>query len=175
MLSEYSLEYLASPRAQMTRFPGVGDRTAARIRAGMELGKRSCLARPNESPTIQTPADAADVMLYEMAHLEQEHMRVMLLNTRNQLLGTVEVYKGSLNSSLIRIGELFKDALRNNAAAVVFVHNHPSGDPTPSPEDMAVTRAMVEAGKLLDVEVLDHIIIGKGHFMSLKAKGLGFD
>jgi DNA repair protein RadC len=98
----------------------------------------------------------------------------MLLDTRNQMVKLVEVYRGSLNSSLIRVSEVFKEAVRANAAAIIVVHNHPSGDPTPSPEDISVTRAIVQAGKLLDIEVLDHIVVGKNKFISLKSRGLGF-
>jgi DNA repair protein RadC len=110
-----------------------------------------------------------------MGALRQEHLRVLLLDTRNRLIRTVEVYQGSLNSSLIRTAEVFQDAVRSNAAAIIVVHNHPSGDPTPSPEDISVTRNLQAAGKLLDIEVLDHIILGKNRFVSLKARGLGFD
>jgi DNA repair protein RadC len=110
-----------------------------------------------------------------MGAFEQEHFRVLLLDTRNHLIRTVEVYQGSLNTSLIRVGEVFKEAVRSNAAAIIVVHNHPSGDPTPSPDDVGVTRALVEAGRLLDIEVLDHLVIGKNRFVSLKAKGLGFN
>jgi DNA repair protein RadC len=110
-----------------------------------------------------------------MGALEQEHLRVMLLDTRNRLMRIVEVYRGSLNSSLVRIGEVLRDAVRSNAAAVIVVHNHPSGDPTPSPEDVSLTRSIVEAGKILDIEVLDHLVIGKNRFVSLKARGLGFE
>lgn len=87
---------------------------------------------------------------------------------------TVEVYKGSVNSSQVRVGEIFKESVRKNASAIVVIHNHPSGDPTPSPDDVAVTRAIVQAGKLLDVEVLDHLVIGQGKWISLKERGLGF-
>jgi DNA repair protein RadC len=100
---------------------------------------------------------------------------VIYLNTRNRLLGWEDVYRGSLNQSQVRIGELFKGAIRKNAASVICLHNHPSGDPTPSPDDVAITRALIEAGKLLDVELLDHIIIGRGRFVSLKERRLGFD
>jgi len=110
-----------------------------------------------------------------MGALEQEHLRVLLLDTRNRLIRTIEVYRGSLNTSLIRVGEVFRDAVRSNAASIIIVHNHPSGDPTPSPEDVSVTRALVEAGSLLDIEVLDHLVIGKNCFVSLKSKGLGFN
>ena len=113
--------------------------------------------------------------MYEMGALKQEHLRVLLLDTRNQLIRITEVYQGSLNTSLIRVGEIFRDAVRENAAAVIVAHNHPSGDPSPSPEDVDVTRAMIDAGQLLDIEVLDHLVIGTGRFVSLKSKGLGFD
>ena len=96
----------------------------------------------------------------------------MQLDTRNRLIRQSDVYQGSLNASLIRIGEVFRDAVRRNAAAIIVVHNHPSGDSTPSPEDIAVTRAIVEAGKLLDIEVLDHIIIGDNRYYSFAGEGL---
>ena len=109
-----------------------------------------------------------------MAALEQEHLRVILLDIRNRVLEVVDVYRGSVNSSQVRVGEVFRAAIRRNAPALIVVHNHPSGDPTPSPDDVAVTRAMVQAGKLLDVELLDHIVIGQGRWVSLKERGLGF-
>lgn len=109
-----------------------------------------------------------------MSALEQEHLRVLLLDTRNHVLDIVEIYKGSVNSSQVRVGEIFKVAVRRNATALIVVHNHPSGDPTPSPDDVVVTRAMVQAGKLLDVDVLDHLVIGQGRWVSLKERGLGF-
>ncbi len=109
-----------------------------------------------------------------MSALEQEHLRVLLLDTRNRVLDIVEVYQGSVNTSQVRVGEVFKAAIRRNATAVVIVHNHPSGDPTPSPDDLAVTRACVQAGKLMDVEVLDHLVIGQGRYVSMKERGLGF-
>jgi DNA repair protein RadC len=111
----------------------------------------------------------------EMMFLEQEHLKLVLLDTRNRVLGTPTIYVGSLNSSVIRIGELFRAALKENAAAFIVAHNHPSGDPSPSPEDIRVTKQLVQAGKLLDVEVLDHVIIGRQRFVSLKERGLGFD
>jgi DNA repair protein RadC len=97
-----------------------------------------------------------------------------LLDTRNRVLEIVEVYKGSVNSSQIHVGEIFKAAIRRNAPALIVVHNHPSGDPTPSPDDVVVTRAIIQAGKLLDVDVLDHMVIGQGRWVSLKERGLGF-
>jgi DNA repair protein RadC len=153
---------------------GIGPAKAAQIKAAIELGRRLAAAVPEEKIRIQSPEDAAGLLLYEMGALEREHLRVLLLDTRNHLIRVVDVYQGSLNSSFIRIGEVFRDAVREQAAAIILAHNHPSGDPTPSPEDIAVTRAVVEAGKLLDIEVLDHLVVGQARFVSLKARGLGF-
>lgn len=153
---------------------GLGEAKASQIKAAIELGRRLTLESPEERPSINSPADAAALVQYEMSALEQEHLRVMLLDRRNRVLETVEVYKGSVNSSQVRVGEVFKEAVRKNASALIVIHNHPSGDPTPSPDDVAVTRAMVQAGKLLDVDVLDHLVIGHGKWVSLKERGLGF-
>ncbi|MEA3351783.1 MAG: DNA repair protein RadC [Chloroflexota bacterium] len=153
---------------------GIGMAKSAQIKAAIELGRRLTLVSPEDRPTINSPADAAALVQFEMSALEQEHLRVMLVNTRNQVLDIIEVYRGSLNSSQVRVGELFRAAIRRNAAAVLVVHNHPTGDPTPSPDDIAVTRAIIEAGNLLDIEVLDHIVIGHGRWVSLKERKLGF-
>jgi len=153
---------------------GIGPAKAAQIKAAIELGRRLAASQPLERPLIQKPGDAAALVQYEMSALEQEELRVILLNTRNRVLDIRTVYRGSLNSSHIRIGELFRDAVRRNAAAIIVVHNHPSGDPAPSPDDVAVTRAIRHAGKLLDITVLDHLVIGRGRFVSLKERGLGF-
>jgi len=153
---------------------GMGEAKASQIKAAIELGRRLTLEAPEEKPAINSPADAAALLQYDMSALEQEHLRVMLLDRRNRVLEVVEVYKGSVNSSQVRVGELFKDAIRANASAVIIAHNHPSGDPTPSPDDVAVTRAIVQAGKLLDIDVLDHLVIGSGKWTSLKERGLGF-
>jgi DNA repair protein RadC len=109
-----------------------------------------------------------------MSNLEQEHLRVMVLDTRNRVLDIVEVYSGSVNSSQVHVGEVFVPALRRMAPAILVFHNHPSQDPTPSPDDVAVTRAIVAAGKLLDIDCLDHLVIGQGRWVSLKERGLGF-
>lgn len=153
---------------------GLGEAKAAQIKAAIELGRRLTLESPEERPTIHSPQDAAALLQYEMSALEQEELRVVLLDTRNRVLDIVMVYRGSVNSSQARIGELFKAAVRRNAANLIVVHNHPSGDPTPSPDDVAITRAIIQAGKLLDVDVLDHLVIGGGRFVSLKERGLGF-
>jgi len=153
---------------------GIGPAKAAQIKAAIELGRRLTVEAPEERPVIHSPGDAAALVQYEMSALEQEELRVVLLDTRNRVLDIVFVYRGSLNSSQVRVGELFKDAIRRNSAAIIVVHNHPSGDPAPSPDDIALTRAIVEAGKLLDIEVLDHLVIGRGRYVSLKERGLGF-
>ncbi|NPV78293.1 MAG: DNA repair protein RadC [Anaerolineae bacterium] len=153
---------------------GVGAAKAAQIKAAIELGNRLRLANPEERPAVHSPGDAAALVQYEMSALTQEHLWVLLLDTRNQHLGTEKLYKGSLNSSMVRIGELFRAAIQRSAAAVILAHNHPSGDPAPSSEDIALTRAAVQAGKLLDIDVLDHLVIGNGRFVSLKERNLGF-
>lgn len=157
-----------------TSYPGVGEKTAARLKAMLELGRRERNRGPEHRPTVHSPDDAADLLQFEMQNLEQEELRVILLNTRNHVMKSVTVYRGSLNSSHVRITELFKEAVRINAAAIIPVHNHPSGDPTPSPDDIRITKAIREAGDMLDIQVLDHVIIGQGRFVSLKRRGLGF-
>jgi len=158
---------------EIAKVQGVGNQTALRLKASLALG-RKLLQPEDERPAIQSPADAAQILMPMLAHREQEYMIVMVLDTRNRMLDAVEVYHGSLNSSMVRIGELFKPALQRNAAGIIIAHNHPSTDPTPSPEDVSVTRAIVQAGKLLDVSVLDHLVIGLSRWVSLKEKGLGF-
>lgn len=165
--------YLAHP-SELARVKGISQATAARIKAALNLGLR--LNVPNEErPMINSPADAAALVQNEMSLLEKEHLRVLLLDRRNRVLDIEEIYQGSVNSSQVRVGEIFHAAVGRLASAIVIVHNHPSGDPTPSPDDVAVTRAIVQAGKLLDIETLDHLIIGQaGKWVSLKERGLGF-
>ena len=161
--------------AEMSREHGLGPAKVAQLKAALELGRRMLVESPDERAQIRSPADAANLVMTEMGLLEQEQLRVMLLDTKNRVLATKTVYKGSLNTSLIRVGELFREAIRANCASLIVLHNHPSGDPTPSPEDVAVTRQIVDAGKLLDVDVLDHLVIGRQRFVNLKERGLGFD
>jgi len=153
---------------------GLGAAKAAQIKAAIELGRRLRTDEPDERASVNSPGDAAELVRYEMGALEQEHLRVILLDTRNRVLSIEKVYVGSLNSSTVRVGELFRAAIQRSAASIILVHNHPSGDPTPSPEDVALTRSVVQSGKLLDIDVLDHLIIGLNRWISLKEKGLGF-
>lgn len=160
---------------ELRRRRGIGQAKAAQLKAAIELGRRMAASSPEERPLVQSPEQAAALIQFEMGALEREQLRVLLLDTRNRLMRIVEVYRGSLNTSLIRVGEVFRDAVRANAAALIVAHNHPSGDPSPSAEDVAVTKAIVEAGKLLDIEVLDHLVIGQSRYVSMKARGLGFE
>jgi DNA repair protein RadC len=153
---------------------GVGMAKAAQIKAAIELGSRLRLANPEERPTIHGPGDAASLVQYEMSGLSHENLWVFNLDTRNRVLNIEKLYVGSINASTVRVAELFRPAIQRNAAAIILVHNHPSGDPSPSPEDIALTRSVVQAGKLLDINLLDHLVIGIGRWVSLKEKGLGF-
>ena len=176
VLTQYAtltdLAKAATPEIEQVK--GVGPAGAARIKAALELGRRLITDALDERPQIRAPSDAANLLMPEMALLEQEHMRVMILDTRNRVITTVTVYVGSLNTSVIRVGELFREAIRLNAAGVIIAHNHPSGDPSPSPEDVSVTRHIIQAGQMLDIEVLDHVVIGRQRFVSLKERGLAF-
>lgn len=163
-----------APFVELCKEHGIAEAKAAQIKAAIELGRRLNVEAPDERPAINSPADAAALIQYEMSALEQEHLRVLLLDRRNRVMEITEVYRGSVSSSQVRVGEIFKEAIRKNASAIVIAHNHPSGDPTPSPDDVAVTRAIIQAGKLLDIDVLDHLVIGQGKWVSLKERGLGF-
>ena len=161
---------------EITQIQGIGPQTAAALQAALELGRRLLNeALPNKRQ-IRSPDDAAQILIPLIAHQEQEHFVVLYLNTRNCVTNEEILYKGSLNTSVVRIAEVFRGAIRRNCASVLIAHNHPSGDTEPSPEDVALTRRLVEAGKLLDVAVLDHLIIGTHHgFVSLHERGLGFE
>ncbi len=152
---------------------GVGPAKAAQIKAALELGNRMKLEN-DERTVIHSPEDVYTLVEYEMSGLEQEELKVLLLDTRNRVLEIRSIVRGSLNSAQVRIGELFREAVRLNAAAIIVVHNHPSGDPTPSGEDVTLTRGIIQAGQLLDITVLDHIIVGKNRYVSLKERGLAF-
>ncbi len=154
---------------------GFGDAKTAQVKAAFELGRRALSLQEEERPMIHSPQDVANLLQGEMAFLEQEHIRVLLLNSRNRVQSIHEVYKGSVNSAVIRGGEMFRDAVRANAPAVILVHNHPSGDPAPSEEDVVITRQIIDAGKLLDIEVLDHVIVAQRGYVSLKERKLAFD
>jgi DNA repair protein RadC len=154
---------------------GVGDAKAVRLKAALELGRRLAAQMPDARPQIASPDDIVTLVQIEMAALDQEELRVVLLDTKNRVLAMRTVYQGSVNSAQIRVAEVFRDAIRLNAVALVAVHNHPSGDPTPSAADVTVTAELSRAGSLLDIELLDHLIIGDGRWVSLRRLGLGFN
>lgn len=151
----------------------VGPAKAAQILAALELGTRIMSSRPDRRH-IRCPEDVYALLGAEMALLDQEHLRVLLLNTRNQVIATREVYKGNVHSAIVRVGEVFKDAVREGCPSLIVVHNHPSGDPEPSPDDASLTGQLEEAGRLLGIEVADHIVIGRNGLVSLRERGLGF-
>lgn len=158
-------------RAELVDLLPIGARRAATLVAALELGRRAATAWPVEGWRIRTPADLAERLVPAMGHLPREELRSVLLNTKNAVTGMVTVYAGNLAGSPVRVGEVFRDAVRRHAAALVVVHNHPSGDPAPSPEDLRITRELAEAGRLLDIELVDHLVIGHGRWVSLRALG----
>jgi len=161
--------------AQLGQEHGLGPAKASQLLAALELGRRLMAESPEERFQIRAPQDAANLLIPLIGHQEQEHFVVLYLDTRNRVMDREVLYKGSLNTSLVRIAEVFRGAIRRNCAAIIVAHNHPSGDPSPSPEDVALTRRLVEAGKLVEVEVLDHVVIGQGRFVSLRERRMGFD
>jgi DNA repair protein RadC len=151
----------------------IGPAKAAQVIAALALGQRIMSAIPQRS-SVRSPEDVFALVGAEMALLEQEHLRVILLNTRNQVTAVRDVNKGNVHSAVVRVAEIFKDAVRENAPNIILVHNHPSGDPSPSPDDAALTKQVEEAGRLLGIEVLDHVVIGRSGPASLRELGLGF-
>ncbi|MCS7263692.1 MAG: DNA repair protein RadC [Armatimonadetes bacterium] len=158
--------------SELASVKGVGMVKACQIKAAMEIGRRTFEIARSEKIVIRSPADAAKIVMPEMRYLDREHLKGILLNSKNMVIDLVTVSVGTLNASLAHLRECFKEAIRQSAAAIIFAHNHPSGDPSPSPEDISLTKQLVEAGKLLGIEVLDRLIIGDGVFVSLKERGL---
>jgi DNA repair protein RadC len=160
---------------ELEALPGVGAARAAQLVAAFELGRRLMADWPTARWTIRSPRDIADRLLLQMGRLEREELRVVLLNTKNVVLRVSTVYQGNVSSSLVRVGELFRDAVRLNASGLILVHNHPSGDPTPSPDDLHLTAEALAAGRLLDIDVLDHLVVGHDAWVSLRDRGVSFD
>ena len=161
--------------AELCAQRGLSEAKACQLLAALELGRRFVSLAPEERMVINSPQDVVNLVQAEMAVFDQEHLRVLLLNTRNEVLSIQEIYVGNVNSSVVRPAEVLRPAVRDNAPSVIVVHNHPSGDPTPSPEDVSITKELLDAGKLLGVEVLDHLVIGSGgRYISLNEKRSGF-
>jgi DNA repair protein RadC len=159
---------------ELSRIHGLGPAKAAKLKATLEIAARVVALGPDQRPQIGTPDDVVNLVGIEMAALDQEQLRVVVLDTKHRVLAIRTVYQGSVNQAQVRIAEVFREAIRHNAVALIAVHNHPSGDPTPSAADVALTAELAKAGDLLDVEVLDHLIIGRGRHASLRRLGLGF-
>jgi len=177
LLERYgSLHRLAQASVdELAQVPGIGPARAAALKAALALGQRMTQETAEERPKILSPADAAMLLIPKIGHQEQECLHVLFLNARRQVLGGETLYKGTLTETSIRTGEIFREAVRRNCASIIVGHNHPSGDLTPSPEDIALTRDLVRAGWILDIEMLDHLVIGGYRWISLRERGLGFD
>ena len=164
-----------TPAAELARQRGMGPAKTAEVLAAFELGRRLAATSPEDRPVVTSPADAYNLLAAEMAGEEQEEIHTLLLDTKHHVIGSSLVYRGNVNTAVVRVGELFRDAVRANCVALIVAHNHPSGDPTPSEDDIRITKDIVQAGKLLQIEVLDHLVIGQQGFVSLKERGLGFE
>ncbi len=160
---------------ELAAAPGIGMAKAAQLVAAFELGRRLLADWPATRWTIRGPGDVAERLILQMGRLEREELRVVLLDTKNHVLRVVSVYQGNVSASLVRVGELYRDAVRLNATGIILVHNHPSGDPTPSPDDLHLTAEALAAGRLLDIALLDHLVIGHDAYVSLRDRGVAFD
>lgn len=149
---------------------GLGTAKTAQLKAALEIGKRLSVFEPDKKYQIKSADDAAALVRMELMFLDHEEMHVLLLDTRNQVIEHIKSYKGTVNSSVLRAAEIFRPAVVRNCPHVIVCHNHPSGDPSPSPEDIAVTEQLIEAGKLLDIELLDHLVIGNPRYASLRER-----
>lgn len=157
---------------ELTRLKGVGQGQAVKLLAAMELGRRLVGCWPERVQKVSSPDDAAKLLMADMMLLEQEQFWVILLDTRNNVMGTHMVYIGNVSSAIIRTAEVYRAAIQQQAVAILVAHNHPSGEVSPSKEDIEITKLIVKAGRLLDIECLDHVIIGHNRYVSLKASGL---
>lgn len=156
--------------AELCNEHGVGEAKAAQLLSALEIGKRLSRVTSEEKYQIRSADDAARLIKMDMMYLTHEEMRILILDTKNNVVENIARYKGTVNSSVLRAAEVFRPAVIRNCPSVIVAHNHPSGDPTPSPEDTEVTRQLVEAGRLLDIELLDHLIIGNPRYVSLKER-----
>jgi DNA repair protein RadC len=154
------------------KLKGIKEAKAARLLALAEMSKRFKSYRAGEDYKISQPRDAANLLMEEMRYLKQEVLKVVLLNTKNAVILVKDISLGSLNSSIVHPREVFNEAVKRSCASIIVCHNHPSGDPTPSSEDINITHRLKECGKLLGIELLDHLIIGNGNYISLKEKGI---
>jgi len=155
---------------ELTEIRGIGRVKAISLLAALELSKRFVTIESEVRPKITSPVDVANLIMQEMRFLDKEYFRIILLNTRSEILKMVNISVGSLDSSIVHPREVFKAALKSSAKAVILVHNHPSGNPQPSSEDIKITKRLIKVGELLGVQIIDHIIIGDKNYISLKEK-----
>ncbi len=153
---------------------GVTPARAVAFRAGIELGRRLTAPSLSDRPAIRMPEDVYHLLRPTLAHLERERLSVLLLNTKHEVLAVRDVYQGTVCAASVRVAEILEPAIRENCPNIILAHNHPSGDPTPSPEDTGVTRRVRVSAELMDIELLDHVVIGARGFVSMKERGLGF-
>ena len=173
LVQEQGLRYLADSNVeQLSSINGIGKAKAAQIKAAIELGKRLAAFESGADKPLKCPQDVAGLLMEEMRYLKKEHMKLVLLNVKCNLISVEEISVGSLNASIVHPREVFNPAIRKSSASIIMVHNHPSGDPSPSSEDISITARIAEAGKLIGIELVDHIIIGDGKYISMKEKGL---
>ena len=158
----------------LVKLTGLGPAKSAKLKATMEIARRVLATGSDQRPSITSPDDIVNLVAIEMTALDQEQLRVVVLDTKHRVLTHRMVYQGSVNQAQVRIAEVFRPAVQLNASAIAIVHNHPSGDPTPSAADVSLTTEIAKAGELLDIEVLDHLVIGHGRHVSLRRLGLGF-
>ncbi len=156
---------------QLKTIKGIGTAKALQLQASIELGRRLARTSMSDTITIRSPQDVSTYLMEDLRYLQKEHFVCLFLNTKNHVIGQETLSMGSLNASIVHPREVFRAAIKRSSASIICVHNHPSGDPTPSPEDIQMTARLVEAGQIIGIEVLDHIILGDQNFISLKEKG----
>ena len=157
---------------ELIEYKGIGSAKAALLMAAVELGRRLEINAASQKPVVHCPADAANYAMPRLRYEQREHFAIILLNIKNHILSMPIISIGSLTASVVHPREVFKAAVQNSAAAIILVHNHPSGDPAPSQEDINITRQLIQAGKLMDIPVLDHIVLGDNKYISLKEEGM---
>lgn len=156
---------------ELTTIKGIGPAKAVQLKAGIELGRRMANSRLTEPVIIRSPQDAAEILTEQLRYLQKEHFICLFLNTKNHVIAQETLSMGSLNASIVHPREVFRAAMKCSSAAIICAHNHPSGDPTPSPEDISLTSRLIQAGEIVGIDVLDHLVIGDSSFVSLKEKG----
>lgn len=167
------LKFISSSTLQeLSSFKGIGEAKASQIKAAIELGRRLRNYRTDNKLKIGRPQDAIDILMEDMRYLKKEHLRVIFLNTKNIVIDIKDLSIGSLSSSVVHPREIFSEAIRKSSSSIIICHNHPSGDPTPSNEDVNITKRLDEVGKIIGIDLLDHLIIGDGNYISLKEKGI---